>query len=140
MTAIQTPFSPIDEILELTDTAQYPVNVHIEAKAAGTLDATRMRAAVHSALDKHPLARARKIRAKQSDKQSHWEITDAPGIDPFLVVEAGTEAGVSRARNQLLSTQVTLHESPPLRVWLVRCESGDHLILNVSHAAVLREP
>ncbi len=135
MTALQTPFSPIDEVLELTDSARYPVNVHIEAKAPDRLDAGRMRAAVHVALDKHPLARAKKLPPEQRDKQLYWEITDTAGIDPFLVVEGGDEAAVSRARNQLLSTQVPLHESPPMRVWLVRCDSGDHLILNVSHAA-----
>jgi hypothetical protein len=61
MNSVQTPFSPIDELLELTDNPRYPVNVHIEAKAPGTLDAERMHAAVHTALDVHPLARARKI-------------------------------------------------------------------------------
>ena len=131
----QTPFSPIDELLDLTDSDQYPVNVHIEAKAPGTLDAARMREAVHAALDAHPLARARKVPPKQSDKQLYWEITETAGIDPFLVVDAGDEEAVSLARNQLLGTRVPLHESPPLRVWLVRCGSGDHLILNVNHAA-----
>ena len=135
MNTVQTPFSPIDELLELTDNPRYPVNVHIEAKAPGTLDAERMHAAVHTALDVHPLARARKIPPRQRDRELHWEITETAGIDPFLVVEAGTENNVSQVRNQLLSTQVPLHESPPLRVWLVRCDSGDHLILNVSHAA-----
>ncbi len=135
MSAQQTPFSPIDEILELTDSARYPVNVHIEAKAAGALDAEKMHEAVHAALDLHPLARARKMAPRPSDKQLIWEITDTVGVDPFLVVEAGDEAAVNVARNQLLSSQVPLHESPPLRVWLVRCSSGDHLILNVSHAA-----
>ncbi len=135
MSATQTPFSPIDELLDLTDSARYPVNVHIEAKAPGTLDADKMRAAVRAAVDAHPLARARKVAPQQRDKQLYWEITEAPGIDPFMVAEGGDEAGVSLARNQFLSTQVPLHESPPLRVLLVRGDSADHLILNVSHAA-----
>ncbi len=135
MTTSQTPFSPIDELLDLTDSARYPVNVHIEAKAPGTLDADKMRAAVRAAVDAHPLARARKVVPQQRDKQLYWEITEAPGIDPFMVAEGGDKAGVSLARNQFLSTQVPLHESPPLRVLLVRGDSGDHLILNVSHAA-----
>lgn len=109
--------------------------MHIEVKVAGALDAEKMHEAVHAALQLHPLARARKILPKPSDKQLIWEITDTVGVDPFLVVEAGDEAAVNLARNQLLSNQVPLHESPPLRVWLVRCTSGDHLILNVSHAA-----
>jgi NRPS condensation-like uncharacterized protein len=135
MNAKQTPFSTVDEIMEFADSPQYPANVHIEAKAPGQLNAEKMRASVQAALDMHPLARARKLPPKPRDKQLHWEITPTPGSDPFLVVEAGDAAGVSRARNQLLSFQVPLHESPPLRVWLVRCDSGDHLILNVHHAA-----
>ena len=135
MALTHTPFSPIDEIMALTDSDQYPVNVHIEAKAPGALDADRMRDAVHAALDAHPLARARKITPKQSDKELLWEITDAAGIDAFLVVDGPDEAGVKIARQQLLGTRVPLHESPPLRVWLVRCDNGDHLILNVNHAA-----
>jgi NRPS condensation-like uncharacterized protein len=131
----KTPFSPIDELLDLTDSDQFPMNVHIEAKAPGTLDADRMWEAVHAALEAHPLARARKVPPRQSDKQLYWEITDAAGIDPFLVVEAGDEESVSLARNQLLGMRVPLHESPPLRAWLVRSDSGDHLILNVNHAA-----
>jgi len=131
---IKTPFSVVDEIMAFADSPQYPTNVHIEAKAPGRLDAEKMWAAVHAALDVHPLARARKLPPEPRDKQLFWEITPTPGHDPFLVVEAGDEAGVSRARNQLLSLQVPLHESPPLRVWLVRCDSGDHLILNVHHA------
>jgi len=135
MTQTQTPFSPIDELMDLTDGARYPVNVHIEAKAPGSLDAQKMRAAVNTALYQHPLARARKIDPEQRDKQLLWEITEDPGIDPLMVVEGGNEDGISLARNQFLSTQVPLHESPPLRVLLVRGDSGDHLILNVSHAA-----
>ncbi|MBT4518636.1 MAG: hypothetical protein HOC23_01415 [Halieaceae bacterium] len=135
MTTVHSPFSPIDEVLHLTDSDQYPVNVHIEVKAPGELDAEAMRDAVHKALAVHPLARARLVRPSQRDKQLQWEIMEAPRVDPFLVVEAGDDASVNRARNQLLSTRVPLHEAPPLRVWLVRCNKGDHLILNVSHAA-----
>ncbi len=51
MTDTQTPFSPIDELMELTDSARYPVNVHIEAKAPGKLKAKRMRRAVHKTLE-----------------------------------------------------------------------------------------
>ena len=61
MTEIQTPFSAVDEALDLADTPHYPVNVHIEVKAAGRLDAEKMRAALQAALLKHPLARARKL-------------------------------------------------------------------------------
>ena len=135
MNTVKTPFSPIDELLDLTDSSRYPVNVHIEAKAPGTLDAAMMRAAVQAAVNTHPLARARKVVPEQRDKQLYWEITQVCSIDPFTVVEGGDEAGISLARNQFLSTQVPLHESPPLRVLLVRGDAGDHLILNVSHAA-----
>jgi NRPS condensation-like uncharacterized protein len=135
MNTTTTPFSVVDEIMGFADSPQYPVSVHIEVKAPGQLNAEKMQAAVHAALDMHPLARARKLPPKPRDKQLFWEITPTPGSDPFLVIEGGSEAGVSRARNQLLSLQVPLHDSPPLRVWLVRCDSGDHLILNVHHAA-----
>ena len=135
MPVTQTPFSPIDELFELTDSARYPVNVHIEAKAPGTIDADRMRHAVQAAVQAHPLARARKVSPEQRDKQFYWEINEIPGVDPFTVVEGGDETGVNRVRNQFLSTQVPLHESPPLRALLVRGNTGDHLILNVHHAA-----
>ena len=135
MTEIQTPFSAIDETLDLSDSAHYPVNVHIEAKAPGRLDGEKMRAAVQVALGKHPMARARKLPPKPKDKHVYWQVSETAGADPFLVVEGGDQLGVSRARNQLLSIQVPLHEPPPLRIWLVRCDSGDHLILNVHHAA-----
>jgi NRPS condensation-like uncharacterized protein len=133
--ASQTPFSAVDEALDLADSAYYPVNVHIEAKASRHLDAEKLRAAVQTALQIHPLARAFKLPPKPKDKIVYWEVSESAGIDPFLIVEGGDEAGVNRARNQLLSIQVPLHEAPPLRVWLVRCDSGDHVILNVHHAA-----
>jgi NRPS condensation-like uncharacterized protein len=135
MTAIQTPFSAVDEALDLADSAHYPVNVHIEAKAGGHLDAEKLRAAVQSAMQTHPLARAFKVPPEPKDKVVYWEVSETTGVDPFLVVEGGDGAGVDRARSQLLSIQVPLHEAPPLRVWLVRCDSGDHVILNVHHAA-----
>ena len=135
MNATTTPFSVVDEIMGFADSPQYPASVHIEIKAPGQLNAEKMQAAVYAALDMHPLALARKLPSKPRDKQLFWQITTTPGSSPFLVVEGGSDAGVSRVRNQLLSFQVPLHESPPLRVWLVRCDSGDHLILNVHHAA-----
>ncbi len=135
MTATRTPFSAVDEALDLADSAHYPVNVHIEVKASGQLDADKLRAAVQIAMQNHPLARACKLPPKPKDKLVYWEVSESAGTDPFLVVEGGDQAGVERARNQLLSIQVPLHEAPPLRVWLVRCDTGDHVILNVHHAA-----
>ena len=131
----QTPLSSVDEVLQLSDSPRYPVNVHIEIKVAGRLNANKLRKAVASALAVHPLARARLLVPRQQDKQLNWEITECAGIDPVLVLEGGNEARVNTLRNQLLSTQVPLHESPPLRIWLIRNPDGDHLVFNVSHAA-----
>jgi NRPS condensation-like uncharacterized protein len=135
MTYIKTPFSPIDEILALTDSDAYPVNVHIEARAPGTIDAACMREAVAAAIAIHPLARARRLPPAAGDKQIFWEVHDAAGIDPLQVFEAGDDESVDRVRSQFLSARVPLHESPPLRIALVRRAGGDHLILNVNHAA-----
>lgn len=135
MTYQKTPFSPIDEILDLTDSDAYPVNVHIEVRAPDSIDAARMRDAVAAAIEIHPLARARRLPPAAGDKQLFWEVHDSAGIDPLQVFEAGDDESVARVRSQFLSTRVPLHESPPLRVALVRSDDGDHLILNVSHAA-----
>lgn len=129
------PFNVVDEVVHLLDRDADPWSIELEARVHGRLDEARLRAAVHDALRRHPMARARKAASRRSRNRDCWEIPTDVDIDPLSTVDCPDEATVSATRAALQSRSVPLSQSPPLRMWLVRAPDGDVVMLNVNHAA-----
>ena len=132
----RVPFSVVDEAVHLFDNEQAPSSIQVETRVAGTLDEGRLRAAVREALDRHPMARARKVTARPSERRFTWEITPVADLDPLRVVDCPDDDALSATRAELQSLHIPLLESPPLRIRLAHHPDGDVVMLNVSHAAI----
>ncbi|MGI9325312.1 MAG: condensation domain-containing protein [Pseudomonadales bacterium] len=130
-----TPVTLFDEHFVHADSARRPMSVHIEVKVAGRMDAKRLRSAIRSAVQRHPIARARLAAAELTSNTLSWEITPELEFEPLAIIESETPEDLQSAREQLVSVKVPLAGSPPFRAYLIRCDGGDHLILNVNHAA-----
>lgn len=131
----RVPFNVVDQVVLLMDSPAEPWSVHLEARVAGTLDEERLRTAVHSALRRHPMGRARKAEPSPAINRDYWELTRELDVDPLRVVDCADDAALDAARARLQSLQVPLTQSPPLRVWLARHPDGDVVMLNAHHAA-----
>lgn len=129
------PFNLIDEAVDLLDTRSAPWSVQLEARVTGQFDERRLTVALREALRRHPRARARKSALPSAHGYDEWEITPAPDVDPFEVVDCPDDAALNAARARLQSMRVPLETSPPLRAWLARNPGGDVLMLNFNHAA-----
>lgn len=128
-------FTPIDEAVHLLDTPSEPWTVQLELAFAVHLELERLGKAVSVALARHPLARARKVPARLTDREWQWAIPDDPDLDCLRLVPCPGPGDLERARDQLLSRSVPLDESPPLRIWVARGPEGDTVLTSVNHAA-----
>ena len=129
------PFTVIDQAVHLLDTPAEPWGIQLEIALRGHLDEDRLRAAVRSAVDAHPMARARLLPARRSERTWWWEIAPDLDLDPVRVVTCPDDASLAAVRNELYSRQVPLVESPPFRLVLARKDGGDVLLMNASHTA-----
>lgn len=130
---ITTPVTILDGSFIDSDSARQPLSVHMEIRTSGRIEVDRMRSAILSAVQLHPMARARL--GPRKAKILSWEITPGLEFDPLTIVAAETPEELQRAREQLISMRVPLEGSPPFRVYLVPYPGGDYFILNVNHAA-----
>lgn len=136
-TAQRVPFNVVDEVVHLLDTEAEPWSIQLEVRVAGTLDEDRLRTALSEALDRHPMARARKApTVRRSEHHYSWEITSKADLDPLRILDCPDEEALHAARSQLQSRSVPLVESPPLRMWLARSPDGDVVMVNANHAAM----
>lgn len=135
MAMTTTPVTLLDEHFLHSDSARHPMSVHVEIRVSGRIDAGRLRSAIGSAIQLHPMARARLGPTDLSSKTLTWEITPELEFDPLTVVASDTPEELQYAREQMVGIRVPLEASPPFRVYLVRYPGGDYLILNVHHAA-----
>jgi NRPS condensation-like uncharacterized protein len=131
----QLPFTVIDEAVHVLDTPAEPWGIELELALSGRLDPDRLRGAVATALAAHPLARARLLPARWSDRSRCWAIAPEADVEPVRAVECPDGAALDALRAERLSRQVPLAEAPPFRLVLARNEAGDHLLLNANHAA-----
>lgn len=125
------PFTALDEVLHHVDREVEPPTVHLELVVPGHLDPVTLERAVHAAIDRHPLARVRKVAGRRRLRPAQWEVTDSLGAEPFTSVDGDVNA----YRVSLYSQQIPLDESPPLRVLHVRGDQLDRLLLSVNHSA-----
>lgn len=129
------PFTVIDQAVHLLDTAAEPWGIQLELGLTGHLEPTRLRVAVDVALAAHPMARARQLPHRGTDRSWSWEIAPAPEVGPIRVVDCPDRDALTSVRNDLYSRQVPLIEAPPFRLVLARRSDGDVLLLNANHAA-----
>lgn len=131
----RVPFNVVDEVVHLLDTEAAPWSVQLELRVTGTLDEARLRRALSTALQRHPMARARKAASRRTRHRDRWEIPAVPDLDALRVISCTDDASLDAARARLQSMGVPLVESPPLRAVLVHHPEGDLLMLNLNHAA-----
>ena len=132
----RVPFTPLDEAVHLLDTASEPWSVQLELEISGHLEEARLRKAVAWALDRHPMARARQVPARRTDRTYMWEIAPNADVDPLKLVDCGHEDAVDAVRAELQSLPFGLEEAPPFRLRLARRPVGDILMMNSNHAAL----
>jgi NRPS condensation-like uncharacterized protein len=135
LTDERVPFTSIDEAVHLLDTPAEPWSIQLEVRVSGAIDEHRLRAAVPVALSRHPMARAKLLPARRTDKRWTWAISGAPDLDPLKVVDCSDDFELAQLRSELHSLSVPLAESPPLRLRLARHPLGDVLMVNANHAA-----
>ena len=135
LTDERVPFTSLDEAVHLLDTPAEPWSIQLEVRVTGQIEEDRLRAAIPEALSHHPMARAKLLPARRTDKRWTWSITGVPDLDPLKVVDCADDADLDRARAELHSLSVPLAESPPLRLRLARHPRGDVLMINSNHAA-----
>lgn len=132
------PFNVVDEVVHVLDSDAEPWSIQVEVRTRGSLDEGRLRDALHEALQRHPMARARKAPTGRGDEhQYEWEITAEAEVDPLHVVDcADDDDALGAVRADLQSRGVPLAESPPVRMRLARHPGGDVLMVNANHAAM----
>lgn len=131
----QVPFNVVDQVVHLLDRAADPWSVQLETRVRGRLDEARLRTAVGEALQRHPMARARKGRSWGHRNRDFWEIPRDLDLDPVHVAECPDDVSLSAVRARLQRMSVPLAHSPPFRLVLVRTPDGDVVMMNVNHAA-----
>lgn len=127
---VRIPLTCLDEaFVDLGDTTV--MSVQFEIRVAGTLDADRLSAAMRAAVDKHPIARARMVKASLRDTTRTWEISDEPDRISLEVVDGDP----AKYRRRLQSQLPNLRRSPAFAARLVRDPDGDLLMFNFHHVA-----
>jgi NRPS condensation-like uncharacterized protein len=134
--ADRLPFTVIDESVHLLDTPAEPWTIQVELALGGRLDHERLLGAFAAALTRHPMARARLLPARRTDRSWTWEIVPEPDLVPLRAVDCTDDTALAAVRDDLYSRQVPLVEAPPLRVVLARGPEGDRLLLSANHAAL----
>ncbi len=102
----QLPFTVIDQAVHLLDTPAEPWGIQLELGLGGHLDEERLRTAVGLACAAHPMARARQLPARRSERTWTWDIAPSLDLDPVRVVTCMDEAALTTVRNDLYSRQV----------------------------------
>ncbi|MCQ4084746.1 hypothetical protein NGB36_30285 [Streptomyces sp. RB6PN25] len=128
------PFTAVDECADLLERRGEPNVILLELAVAGRLDAGRLRAAVDSAFQAHPMARARRAAAGRWRFRSSWEIPERTDADPLTVAAPGAAPGDERRRT--MDTPLPLGTSPLLRLRLLpgTGDGGDRLLVGAHHA------
>lgn len=131
----RVPFNVVDQVVHLLERDTHAWGVQLETRVPGPLDEDRLRTAIGEALQRHPMARARKGRSGAYRNRDYWEVPGDLDVEPLRTIECPDDEALSAARTELHRTPVPLAQSPPLRLVLARTPNGDVLMLNVNHAA-----
>ncbi|KQC38577.1 hypothetical protein UK82_09100 [Frankia sp. ACN1ag] len=121
--------TPGEQILAASDRASAPLTCGLFVQTTGRLDPARLRAAVWTAIRRHPMARA----VLYGSRQHAWRFPAEPTADPVGFVDDGTDGW--RIHEILSSAPFDLHRYPPIRVALIRRADGDQLSVVAHHLA-----
>jgi hypothetical protein len=127
------PLTMLDESLLLLQETRASWNVQFELGTDHHLDEARLRQAVLSCCQRHPLARARLTRSPQGETSYRWDFADEVDLDPLRVVECPDSAALDRLRTELYSPPIAVDTTPGFRLVLARRPSGDLILLSASH-------
>ncbi|MDQ5856649.1 MAG: condensation domain-containing protein [Actinomycetota bacterium] len=127
------PLTMLDESLLLLQETRASWNVQFELGTDHHLDEARLRQAVLSCCQRHPLVRARLTRSPQGETSYRWDFADEVDWDPLRVVECSDSAALARLRTELYSPPIALNTTPGFRIVLARRPSGDLILLSASH-------
>ena len=122
----------LDELYLHLNRDDEPWSVHLEIQVEGRLDDGRLRDAVTTAVERHPITRARLRERRGTDVKYWWEIEDTLDPLPLDVIDGQDREA---ARREVLNVVPDLDTPGPFALRLVHHPDGDSLILNVHHAA-----
>jgi NRPS condensation-like uncharacterized protein len=129
------PLSVLDELFLNLDRDSEPWTVHYELQLGVHLASERLTPAIRTAVQRHPLARARLAPWRFHDRTYHWDVAEHLPDVPLTVVECGDQAALDAARERLFAASPPLDAAPPFAMVLARRPDGDSLMLNLHHAA-----
>ena len=123
-------FNEIDEACLVAMPPELPFNIEIEFTIAGRIQTRRLRAAIQTAMDVHPMASARWLAGGPFDIRNRWQLVGRAEIDPLSIAKPGADV-----RGTLLGTTILLERTPPFRLSLAHLDGGDRLTMSISHLA-----
>lgn len=131
--ALLLPLTMLDESLLILQETRAAWNVQFEVVADHRVDADRLRQAVRSCCQRHPMARARLAPPDASGSSYRWRIADDVDRDPLRVVDCADPGALDVLRTELYTPPIALDASPGFRVALARRPDGDLVLLATSH-------
>src|SRR6185437_13646170 len=123
--ALLLPLTMLDESLLITQETRAAWNVQFEVAADHRVDADRLRQAVRSCCQRHPMARARLAPAHTGGSSYQWCIADDVDRDPLRVVDCPDATALEALRAELYTPYIALDASPGFRVALARRPGGE---------------
>lgn len=132
----RAPFTRLEEAVFHVERMYTPWNIQVEIETSERIDRTRLREAVRTAYDTHPIAKARRRPGGAGGTDYDWEAPEKAPV-PIEVAEA-SEADLEALRQRFYGDDIDLSTSPPLRLLIVRNggDDGDLLWFCSSHVAV----
>jgi hypothetical protein len=95
---LSLPLTMLDESLLILQEARSAWNVQFEVGADHRLDADRLRQAVRSCCQRHPMARARLATADTGGRPYQWDIPDDVDGDPLQVADCSDGTALEALR------------------------------------------
>jgi NRPS condensation-like uncharacterized protein len=129
------PLNLLDEHFLNLDQEREPWGVHLEVHVGGRVEPERLSEAIRTAVDRHPIARARLASWHPSDRAYRWEIAEALDEVPLTVASCPEDTLLADARERLFAVSPSLQAAPPFAVVLAHGPVGDSILLNLHHAA-----
>lgn len=109
--------------------------MHLEVRVEGRVELDRIKQAVRTAAQLHPMARARLGESRLTDVRYRWEIDEELEHVAIEQVVCDDPAELTAAREALLSRTVPLDRPGPFALLLAHAPDGDVVLLNLHHAA-----
>ncbi len=129
------PLTTVEFFFHQREDPRQPANMHVELRVPGRLDESRVRDAVVSACDAHPMSRAR-LAPGGRGRSMAWELVDLGEFDMERVVRVGlaeTGAELGSIRNVFFSTYLDIHQAPAFHLLIVHRPDGDTLLISINH-------